>query len=1647
MEEEETKEIAQETNESDKTQNSPMARESDTRRSPTTSTENTNNSKMAGKNPGDKGTQQLDVVDENEMESDTKPRKKPPKRKPANPQRAKGKIEGVNKDAHTTESIPKKRPLGTKVTHVEVVNVEKKSGETTSEATIHGSAEPLEEGGDDRVTTDNSHEPLVPIPQPGSESPPKTQRPAKALGNTSAGNDEGTIPTSDGTAATAVDSHRATDEKGTSPESASPISNEIIQKSSRQDVSKDAKAKMDPPNSTGEPATIRPLNTKSSSSVVVENENPAPDVQSTAEGTASLVDEASVLEEATRKLRSPLVDAYSPYIISSDTSLKDARQRLRTALDQTRKLRAAFTERVYGKYRVCLKPPPPTDAILNRIASDPKRISSELQEEIRRVKEEKEIEKSEAQKLNSELSKAVDNATPLPSLNADNADQLMFISAGLSLVILPEDDVTGHIDMSGYPERAPTNPQTGQRIRGISAAAASAGEVILDRARKAAAMRMERRRRREIQIAAGEDPDESENNNYSRLAIVSASKKPAVTTLASNFQSNKAEASPATSSMVPIVPAPPISSFSTTTETAKALPIKPTTTLISPSTSSAKPAPPTTAKKRPLTPTKSPGVAASLAKNSAAVKQLRAKIQTNLSVQTLLSMHPSAEELREDGKACGATIALLERGVGSQGIHSGNKSPSHNQQQSRPKHPFPESLGARRRPFYTPGSHSRNKDGTFAPASHPPSNAYVHPSLVLPSLPSAKDRLNGKSRIKVLESDKACADRAKDAICCVLDQFADKKGKEVETCEKSPTEASRKRSITEISLLHGIQNTMYPESPKSIDNPQGAPLPTHMETLQSKSNKNPIDPVLAFNVLRAVGLIRASTSDEENKPFNTLLDPSLYQSVDTKTEGEDGWQPRQSLIRLKTLSKKFANEKRSFSQAFLDSANQRRVARRMEAQSTSGQLDQHIPKTEAETTDSSVLTSGRSETLNTEMAANTICQESVQISKEACKESLDVDATGAAKKDSPPLVEIRGGGEVLRAGNTKKQSQKQKAGQQDLKLSEPDSVDAGRDPPPGQGEQQIGTRSQNQRMPEVALPGQPEKVNGADITQHRMLWENPSRQSLVLLNPRLPNESSFAMSATPHQSPIIPHGVNTPSSIPGNHRQGQPHASEHYQYHSAPNALQLAHHLRHATASLNRLPPHGHHPAGDLADYIGGLHHQTPAPGGYDWSSIGAASAAALAAHSSLAALGISQHRAAAMANFQDRAARVLLAREHQAAAHAAAHRQTLSSQQAVAFLGGAPGHGYPPSAGPHFPHVTGHSAASTAALLNPSAAMMGHSAMQAPVATPSTVPTARISQPIPDQRSSPGNRKDSNTKKGQHIAKNQEQNPKSDASQEESSESKEESGTQKSTSDTEEEMAEANEAPGTSIKTDRPNTKKRQRPDVDPMAEKKVLVSGTDDKVDKPVARSKNNVSGAEAPVGNHIVATNHAENCAMQEPKAERCGATKSGAQARGAQSPAQSTGDNDGRTGKTPEVIIPSPSTDNEKAKTDASNSPMSDTSGMQFFVPPAPQTITAEIAGLVLEAKSHEAIFLAQSTDSNQSGAAVVEYLLSVGTAVPIPKALVANPLKDRLSPLGTKPSANNGVSSLPREVSSAYFEVVRLYLRSRAYCFSLALPIR
>jgi hypothetical protein len=1358
---------------------------------------------------------------------------------------------------------------------------------------------------------------------------------------------------------------------------------------------------------------------------------------------AAPMDEASILEEATRKLRAPLVDVYSPYIVASDTSLKDARERLWKALGQTRKLRSAFTDRVYGKYRVCLQPPPTTDAVLKGITAAPREICTKLEEEIKNLKEEKDFEKKEAQKLNAELTAASNEGGIPASVNADNAEQLMYISAGLSLVILPEKDASA-FDMTTYTDRAPVNPETGQRVRSISAAAAAAGEVMLDRARKAAAMRAERQRRRQLQLLAGEDPDkESDSDNYSRLSLLSSTLTVTPTIVPMPKQPIP---TPVTSSEGQIDPPPTTASATTTTAVKASTSTSTTATTITTATTpiaktvataTTKPVIPASASATKITPrrpcAKTSG-ALSAAAAAACAKQIRARVQTNMSVQTLLSMHPSAEELRTDGKQCGATIALLERGVGSHGIHHKPTS------QLKQKHPFPESLAAKRRPS------TQTTTGSKKDISSPhPLSTVTHSNLglALPPLAtsSAKDN-SGKNRIQVLTCSKASTRRAMDAIACVLDQFTDFTGK-IGLAENSTMDTiarPRKRRVTEIDILHGIYKKNNFQDFKFTE--ATVPFNTVGKTARA-SHK--IDPVLAFNVLRSVGLIIPSTNEDDDvsirrKYLSSLIDSSLLKSIDTKKEGDHGLHTSPSVSKLNRLSQRILSHKRTFTEAF--------SARHALACSQPG--NESLQKNNKSSRDSVVVPDAKSpfdETSVDGKAKATITSAppaQVEASKEG--ESI-VNTPRVPEPKAPAIVSIRGGGDALVGGGGNQSNPNQNPGNQNSghqptnagnKPAESESGDMRRDSAAGKDTQQQpqmqiqrNNRPPNTQMQSAASQGQPGGgVSGVDMAAHRMMWEDPTRHSLVLLNPprMVSSDSGYGMPSS-RENPLLSHGTG-PNAMPGNQMQMP---LGHYHHHSTANALQLAHHLRHATASISRLTSQGRPGAGDLSDYIGGLHHQSQGPGVYDLSSIGAASAAALAAHSSLAVLGISPHRAA-MANYQDRAARVMLAREHQAAAHAAAaHRHGLTSQQAAAFLGGA---------GNYFPHLAQHSAA-TAALLNQSAAMMGHSGMQ-PV--PQPVPSARLAPQVQDLQSPQPTRKEQPAKKEQSPKESPSKIPqpsKKQVSQKEETARKDAVGKEQAAPKPSEAQKRAAPVSGSADSkqlladkgdtTEEPDKKKRalsdpesKRPEemiplseVQPPAHQKLVekkqvgvtkpfVETNGGCVDHPVSLPRLEIPAADL-LSPKSDATCLVGSTSPENPAKKSCSDTKT---------------QGSGPTNANPNDAM-ARTLQLDFKKEDADSTAVTEARGMSFFVPPAPPTITSEIASLVLEANFADAIDLAESnTNTCPGGVAVVEYLMSVGAAVPIPKALVAGPLKDRImaSP-GPKGNQVSGVASIPREVSN------------------------
>jgi hypothetical protein len=1175
-----------------------------------------------------------------------------------------------------------------------------------------------------------------------------------------------------------------------------------------------------------------------------------------------VLDEAALIEEAIRKARAPLTDKYGPYIVPSDKTLKEARNRLRRAIEQTRQLRAAFTERVYGKYRVCLRPPPTRDQIFNRVMSDPARTHKELDEEIKQLKSEKEIEKKEAQKLNAEITAASTTGeggkATAAAVNAETAEQLMFITAGLSLIILPEHDVAGTIDMSGYPDRAPMNPETGQRVRSISAAAAAAGEVMLDRARKGATMRIERQRRRQLQIMAGEDPEKDADNNYSRLSLLSNASRPALT-----------------KPMMPRAKVEPTSKSSSTSTLG---------TTGSTATPSITPKAFKRQAPKPATPALSPTVSA---------KAIRARVQATMSNNTLLSLNPSAEELRTDGKCGAATMAMMDQGVGAP---TGKAA-----QQQRYRHPFPNSIGGRHRAF---GGNNNN-------------NNNMNPqqlSLALPPLPAAKERRLRKP-VPVMEAPQVATTRANNAIRGILGQYV------VGDPTINEQQPPRKRRRTKISFLHGLEY--------SQQNRKGPKIKALHKDVSDVS-KDTIDPILTFNVLRAVGLIKSSVSDAdvENGSLLSVLDSSLIQVAEKTALGEDGGQSQSSIATLKELTNKFSSKKRTFVNAFFAPPSK--------------------------TSPSHAAASTKSEVASKDDASkpSTIVGESKKGGTvESAFEKQNGSSNGEGKScepvTGPAAVSIRGGGQELAESNDNTETKSQVPTQQNLNASPatgPKTASSALNE--NDKTQQNPGRPGPRPMNVPATAGNP--VHATGLAPHRM----------VLMHPQLARaDQGYRRTTAAHQSALAHHGNSTNNASHNNRVQGQRQSSDSYHHPSAANALQIAHQLHHASASMQRLSTHA---PGELEAYMGGLHAQ-PGAAGYEWSQI--------------AALGLNPHRAA-MVNFTQGRARAMLAARGQQNAAAAAVAHAAATQRAL--MGGA----YVPGAAAHFSHVSGHAAT----LMNSSAALIGHSGMS-PISqsAPAVGVHARKSDnsnaytKTPEQSGSKDN-KDTRYKKDQ----------KDDASNHSSGKS-EESGRKRKLSSASSDSTQSEKRRNTSKSTSGKATSQNRSDATNTIGANMSNVTDSPKKVAKPRVPPKGNLKGSSL---------------------------TKS----------------NQKKTAG-PGLLQPNGSNQVSKATSSArvENGKMSkppQTSGMQFYVPPAPPGIPSDMASLVLQSRVFEVIDAWESGEVVFDATAIIDYLLAVGIAVPIPKALVVNPLKERIGATSMK---NNSFGNIPASSREVIVALILLWL--------------
>jgi hypothetical protein len=260
--------------------------------------------------------------------------------------------------------------------------------------------------------------------------------------------------------------------------------------------------------------------------------------------------------------------------------------------------------------------------------------------------------------------------------------------------------------------------------------------------------------------------------------------------------------------------------------------------------------------------------------SSATAKAIRSRVQATMSVQTLLSLSASGEELRTDGKLSAATLALMECGIGTL------PSKSH----PRYRHPYPESAGGRRRALHGGSSAAAAKESAGLAWSLPP-------------LPTVKERRNRK-RLPTPAQVGGSA-RAQEAIQKVLMEF-DNNGK------------GKRRKLSEISFLHGIQDFER--------KPPGIPAATS-STAEPKTTISKIDPTLAFQVMRAVGLMQSADGDKESPlVFPGNLDKTMFPVAEMRAMGDEGGVSRRSISKLRALHEKFSLSKETFSDRVLQSS-------------------------------------------------------------------------------------------------------------------------------------------------------------------------------------------------------------------------------------------------------------------------------------------------------------------------------------------------------------------------------------------------------------------------------------------------------------------------------------------------------------------------------------------------------------------------------------------------------------------------------------------------------------------------------------------------------------------------------------------------------
>jgi len=1197
------------------------------------------------------------------------------------------------------------------------------------------------------------------------------------------------------------------------------------------------------------------------------------------------------------KNRMKLLNAYGPYITSSDASLIAARDRLRQALDQTRDLRAAFSDRVYKKYRILLRPVPKTvDEIIDSIKENPKEAKANIEERIKLIKKEKDAEKKEIPKRAAIISNSLLSGEQIfgvsssaSAMNIAESEQLF--SAGLSLVILPEEDIDeNEINLDDYEHRGPTDPETGQRLGGISSAAAVAAEALLDRTRRGIASRLERRRRNMVSAMAGEKVDSgtSEMRNFPMKQFD-----------ASSSEFNKSELSVEKALGLP-------QSF------LKPKPNKILQGSLQKSNS------------------KRQGSTKSSSSTSSSNWNNKRRVSKSLSVGNVNSLLSLSANVEGRKKAAALAIHSLCPTLPSSSARSSNQ---HSLRLKLNQHPHPESKGGITQ--MTQLGNSSSRKNTFTVLSPD--------SLMLPRLFYSRKRKRTQIVSKnVLPSDVAMKSEAVEAVGKILNQFysvsihATNTDRESITNSESSIDAKeeqskpKKRKVTEIGMLRALRPNEGRIHDASIVGP-GKP------NGYNTKNKN-INPLIAYSVLQALGIFSVSPVNARTLTSKLVSNSQLHSSKqDTKKRFN-------SLVHPMSTEEKLNLCPETFTQATYEKWNKVVNTQKIEQKMHEEPMTEKISnlKTEQEKKGLDLLSNEE-------------------------RNIVTVDSQNKSDDKSPKLLKSN-----LSSINAAP-SNKEKSVDNQIPKETPKSTDSNKNDAGNKGKEKKSSKTLPK--PNKTLSSQSSDKN---IVKQTRGWDSLatrrndlSQQQQQQQKQQLANQHHTQQQFLSHmQAPSIQHNYSVLTQAGGAPFGSSPQRANRMGInpidqrlnHSNAHLLNNHHRNSHMNQALN-------HNAASSLHFHGNTHlHHSPQNRAYgtaaDWSSLGLISASPtmmggldLATSQAHAMIG---HTAQAQAQAQ---AQALMVREQQRQHFAAAVRSnlnniaSLSAQQANILLnnGRVPnGNAYQQQRLQQFGNraqmQTGDEVsmmASAGLIMNGQRALGESFPSLNPNQSQSLMYLAAAKESSAQFMKRPASAGTQSTTKqkvsrARPASAEQSTIPKKKSSQKESGKKTDVvKSTNKSTQDT-------------LVKKEQPH-----------MMANKILKPETDikKKESAPVVATKKRSNEDQLKISKSVPG-NDKENLSVEKSTIKVSVADKK------------------------------------------------SVTGGMHFFVPSVPQGLSKEAADLILKGCLHK-------IDDSLDKSKVIEYLIAVGSTVPIPKALVSHPLKERMNAFG---KAAGNASNIPKEVS-------------------------